>query len=84
MADKTVTPLIPTFDEAYAGDFSEEYLAIAYQMECALISAGATPHEDYTYLDLFQLAQPFVLELFQNGRIKSWDYPARRIDDAQM
>ena len=37
-------------------------LVIATNIEDALISAGAVPGGDYTMLDLFQLANPYVLE----------------------
>lgn len=37
-------------------------LAIATNIEDALLSAGAKPGTDYTYLDLFKLANPYALE----------------------
>lgn len=37
------------------------YLIVARNIEHALMNTGAEPGKDYSILDLFQLAQPFVL-----------------------
>jgi hypothetical protein len=51
---------------------SDELIAIAYNIEQAFIQVGAEPVNDYTYKDLFQLAQPFVLDMFRN--VKGFEY----------
>lgn len=51
-----------TIDQTTLEDF---YMAIAQSIEKSLIQAGATPGTDYTFLDLYKLAQPFVLEKFK-------------------
>jgi hypothetical protein len=42
------------------------YLAMASTIEKSLIQAGAKQGKDYTILDCYKLAQPFVLEVFKN------------------
>lgn len=37
-------------------------LALAANIEDALLQAGARPHKDYTTLDVFKLAAPFALD----------------------
>lgn len=69
-------PLIQKLDEIEAGHLCDEYLAIAYTIERSLVAAGGVPGEDYTLLDLYQLAQPFVLELFRDDtKNMEYDYP---------
>ncbi|MDT3735160.1 MAG: hypothetical protein ROZ00_02930 [Denitratisoma sp.] len=51
-----------TIDQTTLEDF---YMAVAKSIEKSLIQAGATPGTDYTFLDLYKLAQPFVLETFK-------------------
>jgi len=80
MKDKELPPdpLIRTFDNIAPRNLSDEFLAIAHNIEMALQETGAQPEKDYTYLDLFKLAQPFVLELFkekEQGRLEYY-YPA--------
>ena len=61
--------------------FTDEYLAIAHNIENALQHTGAVPGKDYSYLDLFKLAQPFVLELCKgtNGLNLEYDFPAQEV-----
>lgn len=70
--------LIPHFDLMGRGELSEEFTAVAANIEKALIQCGAEPNKDYTYLDLFQLAQPFVLNMFEKGE-SAICYPADRV-----
>lgn len=49
--------------------FEDYYLAIAKNIEDSLVEAGATPGEDYTIIDLYTLAQPFVLDQFKENKI---------------
>jgi hypothetical protein len=72
-------PLIGQFSLMGSNHISEELLAIAYNIEQALLNAGAIPGKDYTYLDLFQLAQPFVLEMFKIRDKMEYDYPADKV-----
>lgn len=51
-----------TIDQTTLEDF---YMAIAKGIEKSLIQAGAVPGTDYTFLDLYKLAQPFVLEAYK-------------------
>lgn len=56
-------------------DLIDCYQIIAANIEGSLIQAGATPGKDYTVLDVYKLAQPFVLERFRKGEVKyqeSW------------
>lgn len=56
-------------------DLIDCYQIIAANIEGSLIQAGATPGKDYTILDVYKLAQPFVLERFRKGKIRyqeSW------------
>jgi len=64
-------------------DLSDQYLAISYAVEQSLLAAGAVPGEDYTILDLYKLAQPFVLEIMKNGdEVQHLNivYPAKKVD----
>lgn len=72
-------PLIERLDTCASGDLSDEYLAMAYTIEQSLISAGAVPGEDYTILDLYKLAQPFILELFRVKDRMTYSYPAETV-----
>jgi hypothetical protein len=57
--------LIRDFGEADPNTLEDLWLILARNVEDSLIEAGATPGEDYTMLDLYKLAQPFVLDLFR-------------------
>ena len=68
--------LIQKLDEVERGHLTDEYLAMAYNVEQSLIAAGAVPGKDYTLLDLYKLAQPLVIELFRdNSRPMKYDIP---------
>lgn len=47
--------------------FADDFLVIACLIEDSLIQGGAKPVDDYTVVDLYQLAQPFVLSRVQKG-----------------
>ncbi|WP_312374434.1 hypothetical protein [Stutzerimonas nitrititolerans] len=71
-------PLIQKLDVVARGALIDEYLAMAYNVEQSLIAAGAVPGKDYTYLDLYKLAQPLVIELFRDdSRQMEYDLPVR-------
>lgn len=58
---------------------SDVFSAFAYSIEESLLLAGAVPGKDYSYKDLYQLAQPFVLEQFCSSESKAewFDFPPR-------
>lgn len=71
-------PLIQKLDVIARGTLSDEYLAMAYNVEQSLIAAGGVPGKDYTLLDLYKLAQPFAIELFRDdSRNMEYDIPVR-------
>lgn len=57
--------LINNFETTSMKSFEDFFLVIAKNIEDSLIMAGATPEKDYTILDLYKLAQPFVLHKFK-------------------
>ncbi len=71
--------LIERLHSMGSGNLTDEYLAIASNVELALLYAGALPGKDYTHLDLFLLAQPFVVEKFKEGSITKYDYPSDQV-----
>lgn len=58
--------LMSRFERTGLDDFSDFFYIIAKNIEDSLQTAGAIPGEDYTILDLYKLAQPFVLCRFQS------------------
>jgi len=60
-------PLIPDFEHTDTRVFQDQYLVIAQMIEQSMIESGAIPGVDYSRLDLFKLAQPFVLEQVKKG-----------------
>jgi len=46
---------------------SDLLLVMAKNIEESLIKGGAKPGIDYAMIDLYQLAQPFALEVFKNN-----------------
>ena len=71
--------LINKVDNMARNDLADELFAIAYNIEDALLQVGATPTVDYTYLDLFKLAEPYVLELFKTRESMEYEYPAKNV-----
>lgn len=45
-------------------------MVLAETIEDSLIQSGAKPGVDYTYLDLYQLANPYALEMFKSKSSK--------------
>lgn len=69
-------PLIKELSVFARGALTDEYLAMAYNVEQSLIAAGGVPGKDYTLLDLYKLAQPLVIELFRDdSRQMEYDIP---------
>ncbi|CAL1241825.1 hypothetical protein [Candidatus Methylocalor cossyra] len=52
------------------------FLVMAKNVEDGLIKGGARPGIDYSILDLYQLAQPFALEIFKKN-IETMTYAVR-------
>ena len=67
--------LIPPFEALDETSLHDVQLMFAKNIEDALIECGAVPGDDYTLLDLFRLAQPYVLERFRTDNLsytKGW------------
>lgn len=69
--------LLPSMDAMAKDDLSDTLYAIASNIEDALLASGAEPGSDYTRLDLFNLAQPFALEVFK-ADATSFSFPAKQ------
>jgi len=65
------------FEYGSAEDLSDYLLIVAMNIEDSLRTAGAVPNEDYTYLDLIKLAQPFALEKMKSDEPLGLLYPKR-------
>ena len=65
------------FEYGSAEDLSDYLLIVAMNIEDSLVTAGAVPNKDYTYLDLIKLAQPFALEKMKNDEPLRLLYPKR-------
>jgi len=57
--------LIREFGQADPKTLEDLWLILARNVEDSLIDSDAQPGKDYTRLDLYKLAQPFVLDMFQ-------------------
>ncbi|WP_445114997.1 hypothetical protein [Acinetobacter sp. WZC-1] len=62
-----IKPLIK-FERGNMNDFTDYLLVVAMNIEDGLLTAGAVPNVDYTYLDLIKLAQPFALEAMKGDK----------------
>lgn len=58
--------LIPNFQTVDMNSLEDLLLVFAKSVENSLAQAGGQPGKDYTLLDCYKLAQPFVLELFKH------------------
>ncbi len=43
---------------------------MAYNVESALLESGAIPNEDYKILDLYKMAEPYALSIFNDENRK--------------
>lgn len=68
------------FDVMVKGELGDSYHAIAQNIEATLISSGAQAGVDYTYMDLYKLAQPIVIEFIRKGDINSFTYPTAQLE----
>jgi hypothetical protein len=72
---KMPIPLIPAFEALDESSLHDVMLMFARNIEDAMIDSGAVPGEDYSRLDLFKLAEPYVRDWFKAGNLsytKSW------------
>ena len=67
---KQSTMMINYIENVDCSYLQDNWLVTARAIEEGLINGGAKPNIDYTYLDLYKLAQPFVLEEFKEGKLK--------------
>lgn len=58
--------LISRFEIYDTNDVQDMLSLMSANVEDALIESGAEPGKDYQILDVFKLAQPFVLEMFKD------------------
>jgi hypothetical protein len=66
---------------AYGADaFPDAFQKTAEIIESSLIQAGATPGKDYTILDLYRLAQPFILHRYQRGELTDAGYDHKKFN----
>ena len=63
MAEK----LLNDIESVKPEELSDLLLVMAKNVEESLIKGGARAGIDYSILDLYQLAQPFALEVFKNN-----------------
>ena len=70
--------LIPIMDEMDSGHLGDEFMAVAHTIETSLMDSGAVPGQDYTILDLYTLAQPFVLDKFKSEELEI-AYPTTKL-----
>ena len=68
-----IQPLINQDKTYVAGNFPDDYALIAMEIEQSLIDTGAIPGEDYTIVDLYTLAQPFMLRIWAKCQTFSSD-----------
>lgn len=72
MTDK----LLRDIDYSAPETMEDLLLIMAKNVEASLLKGGAKPGIDYSILDLYQLAQPFALEVFQKN-INTISYTTR-------
>ena len=58
--------------------FADAFLITADIIEKSLIQGGAKPGKDYTIIDLYKLAQPFILHRYQEGQLTDAGYDPKK------
>lgn len=61
--------LMPGINAGSPKEMQDLFLMFARNIEEGLVHCGFQAGKDYTAIDLFQLAQPFVLEQFKKGEV---------------
>ena len=69
LIDKNYPPLFPFLTTLDVNHIQDYFYLTAASIEQSLIQAGDRPGKDYTRMDLYRLAQPFVLEKFNGGEL---------------
>ena len=64
-----VPRLIPDFTSMDETTLTDFWTLVAHNIEDSFLQVGMTPKEDYTALDLFKLAQPFVLNTWEGAKL---------------
>jgi hypothetical protein len=70
-----IEPLLSRPTAADVSSLQDLFTCIGATIEDSLIENGAVPGKDYTRLNLFELAQPFVLKMYKGNRVNftcSW------------
>lgn len=62
-------PLIKHYQTVDTSTLQDGWMEVAREIESSLMNSGAVPGKDYTYLDLYKLAQPIVLQQIEKGGI---------------
>lgn len=60
-------PLINELEHVDTTKLADNWMEVARVIEQSMIQSGAVPGVDYTYLDLYKLAQPLVVEQVKDG-----------------
>ena len=60
--------LIRKVGDTVQDDLGDIMLVLAKNVEESMLDAGAVPGKDYTILDLYKLAQPFALSIFETRK----------------
>jgi hypothetical protein len=68
--------LLHDIDTVAPENLDDLFLIMAKNVEEGLIKGGARPGIDYSILDLYELAQPFALEIFKRN-IATMSYTVR-------
>lgn len=58
-------PLLPRYETTNPNTLDDLFLCVAATIEDSLMQSGAKPGIDYSILDLYKLAQPFVLSRYE-------------------
>jgi hypothetical protein len=62
-------PLLTRPTDSACGTLEDAFTCIAATIEESLLENDALPGIDYNRLDLFKLAQPFVLQMFKDKKV---------------
>ena len=59
--------LIKEFEQTDPNTLEDLLMIMARNIEDSLIQSGAKPGKDFSFLDIYKLAQPFALEVFKKN-----------------
>jgi hypothetical protein len=69
MAENQKKRLIPFFEHVELKHLSDYWWLLARVTEDSLLASGAIPGVDYTYIDLYKLSQPLLMEEMKKGEL---------------